>query len=319
MATRLPKRTMTEGKQFTLGGDPAEEDSQDDEAETTTTTAGGTSSTTSQPANVSEHTCDEAVQEWLDSLADDAAYGYVQLTVTIKQEVDATKYSIRRSHESSESYTQFSQLFSHGGTPEKGLRAGFRALFDAYSTPIIDDSRYPVGRTIPHENLRLFVPEKMFDIADVEQTVVEDLLDAFYSMDEYSATPAVQRLHERQYRLNQLSTRREDGSLHPALQLVKNTIRYKLGISGKYRGGEETRELPHKTIDGIPEADPQYEDWSLNELGAELDHIRENIGQAQVELEQVRDDIAEQTLTPDDVKQQVLAKTAFDAPAFLGD
>jgi len=288
-----------------VGIEPGEPHSQAPEQENTSVSQ----STNDVSGNITYVTPDEEIEEWKAELPEDAHFAYIALEARIRPTLEGvqTEIGYRTSTPGVVSPTH-----SVGGAQRQPILQAVRWYVDYLAHPFIDPERQEAaegelfGRPVPAERVRIFVPDEVLERVSMDCEVAEGLLEHLESIPDFEATDEVVRLYRRCKQYKQWCCGRSP--LASYKKAITNTIRARLGFTGRFGGSGRTVQLPHKTIHGVPEPDEQFEDWSLDGLADELTATRECIAMAEERRDNLRSEVKD---THDNLYDQLVLEHLY--------
>jgi hypothetical protein len=288
--------------QYSLGGDPVE----DKDSENTSHSSRDCSRKTQVESNITHIDCEDEIEAWVSSL-DDELYGYFELELDVKQTIAEKQYAFtsRRCCEAPNPVLQRRYSFGGGAGSFPSI---IKWLSETLAIPYVDADKagVPVGRNVPKSNLRVFIPDAAYEFLEVSESEAEEILDRFHALEENHATERQIHILKKQREQRQLD-RRTQSPLYTHKRAIEHTIRSRLGWSKSIGSGSNTRELPHKTIHGVPDSDERFDGWTLDELGDELTAVRKNIAMN----EEYREELQEMYREQKDPTFEDLVRTHF--------
>jgi hypothetical protein len=288
--------------QYSLGGDPVE----DKDSENTSHSSRDRTRKTQVESNIAHIDCEDEIEVWVSSL-DDELYGYFAMELQVKQTISEKQYAFTL-HRCCESPNPVMPRSLSGGGRVGQFSDVVTWLLNSLAIPYVDADKagVPVGRNVPKSNLRVFIPDAAYEFLEVNESKAEEILDRFHALEENHATDRqihiLKKLREQRH-----LDRRTQSPLYTYKKAIDHTIRSRLGWSKSIGSGSNTRELPHKTIHGVPDSDERFDGWTLDELGDELTAVRKNIAMN----EEYREELQEMYREQKDPTFEDLVRTHF--------
>ena len=200
------------------------------------------------------------------------SFGFIHVYLIAQRDLSGVHKRLaynEKIHHSDDESGKLSNMVGHGGT----TRDLALDLIIDWKLKKLANPYHESTRTIPSDNLRIFVADAALRHLSYQQDTLTNIVDSLNSLEENSGNGEID-LYERAHHLH-LALHHGRGPLESRKRAIERTIRSKLDFSNRH--GVR-----------IPDPDPKFAEYDIGELKSLLEDARENIAQAEAELDDLR-------------------------------
>ncbi|MFC4989143.1 hypothetical protein [Saliphagus infecundisoli] len=218
----------------------------------------------------------ETIDQWVTEREDaNEPYGYFHLYVAAQSDLSGVQRALcweTRIEHATDDAGEPSPRFGTGG-----IRAvNARDRFLEWKLGLLAVPLHPELRTIPAENLRVFVADTAREYLAEESIEIGGAVEQVNTIDEHTPTEE-QLARRREYAMMQRLTG-VSGPLDGRIRAIEDTLRARFEFTSRY--GYD-----------VPDPDPVYAEKSLDTLEAMLERARCDHAEAESQCEELRDQI----------------------------
>ncbi|WP_114578487.1 hypothetical protein [Saliphagus sp. LR7] len=219
----------------------------------------------------------ETIDQWVTEREDaNESYGYFHLYVAAESDLSGVQRALcweTRIEHATDDAGEPSPRFGTGGS--RAANARDRLL--EWKLGLLAVPFHPELRTIPAENLRVFVADPAREYLAEKGVEIKSTVEQVNALDEH--TPSKEQLVRRREYAKMKRLTGVSGPLEGRIRAIEDTLRARFEFTSRY--GYD-----------VPDPDPVYAETSLNTLEEMLERARRDHAEAESRCEELRDQIS---------------------------